>query len=87
MPPVYYFNHEFAHVMGILHHYDNNDQVGDGNHMPPEEFGCLMDRNQSQFCSACRTALHIPLDVDNGAALDLALDEIVVRCVGLRENP
>lgn len=70
------FDHEFAHVLGIAHHYDNDDETGDGNHMPPGEFGCLMDRNRSQFCSACRTALHIPLDVDNAVALDVAIGEI-----------
>ncbi len=73
------FNHEFAHVMGIPHHYDNNDEVGDGNHMPPGEFGCLMDRTRRQFCSACRTALRIPLDIDNEAAIGTAMGEISDR--------
>lgn len=69
-------NHEFAHVMRIPHHYDTNDQIGDGNHMPPGESTCIMDRNSNQFCSACRTALHIPLDVDNDAAISAASSEI-----------
>lgn len=73
------FNHEFAHVMSILHHYDTNDEVGDGNHMPPGESGCLMDRNQSEFCSACRTALRLPLDVDNESAIGIAVSEINSR--------
>ncbi len=70
------FNHEFGHVMGVPHHYDTIDQVGDGLHMPPGDTRCLMDRNCSQYCSACRTALHIQLDVDNEAAISAASDEI-----------
>ena len=59
------FNHEFANFIGVAHHYDTLDEIGDGNHMPPGESCCIMDRNANQFCSACRTALHIPLDIDN----------------------
>ncbi len=70
------FNHEFAHVMGVLHHYDTPAQTGTGQHMPPGETTCIMDRNSNQFCSACRTALHIPLDVDNQAAIDAAVANI-----------
>lgn len=73
------FNHEFAHVMAIRHHYDTDDQTGDGLHMPPGESQCIMDRNNNQFCSACRTALHIPLDVDNDAAITAAVSNIASR--------
>lgn len=69
-------NHEFAHIMAIPHHYDSDDQAGEGNHMPPGESTCLMDKTSTQYCSACRTALHLPLDVDNGAAIDAAVNEI-----------
>lgn len=70
------FNHEFAHVMGVLHHYDTPAQTSIGQHMPPGETLCIMDRNSGQFCSACRTALHIPLDLDNQAAIDAASTNI-----------
>jgi hypothetical protein len=65
-------NHEFAHVLGLWHHYDSTDTVGDGLHMPPGDSTCIMDRNSSQFCSGCRTALGIPLGVDNAAAITSA---------------
>lgn len=66
------FGHEFGHVMGVPHHYDTLEEIGTGQHMPPGEVGCLMDRNRNQYCSACRTALFIPLDVDNEAAINSA---------------
>ncbi len=66
------FNHEFGHVMGVPHHYDTTSQVGDGLHFPPGESGCIMDRTSSQWCSACRTALQLPLGVDNSAQIDAA---------------
>ncbi len=70
------FNHEFAHVMQVRHHYDSTAEIGNGNHMPPGETQCIMDRNSSQFCSACRTALSIPLDIDNDATINAASAEI-----------
>jgi len=73
------FNHEFGHIMGLPHHYDTIDQVGDGLHMPPGDTTCLMDRSQSQFCSACRTALGIPLNVDNDALISAARTVIASR--------
>jgi len=45
------FNHEFAHVMGVMHHYDTNAQTGTGQHMPPGETQCIMDRNISKRLS------------------------------------
>jgi hypothetical protein len=73
------FNHEFGHVMGVLHHYDTNDRIGDGDHMPPGETTCIMDRNSTLFCSACRTALGIPLDVMDTTAMDAAMSDILSR--------
>jgi hypothetical protein len=73
------FCHEFGHVMGVLHHYDTDAQIGAGQHMPPGETECLMDRNSNQYCSACRTALFIPLNVDNSAAIDAAATNIFSR--------
>jgi hypothetical protein len=66
------FGHEFGHVMGVLHHYDSVADIGAGQHMPPGENRCLMDRTINQYCSACRTALFIPLDVDNADGITAA---------------
>lgn len=73
------FNHEFAHLMRVPHHYDSDAETGNGQHMPPGDSQCLMDRTSNQFCSACRTALHIPLDVDNDAAIAAAVQAILDR--------
>jgi hypothetical protein len=73
------FNHEFGHVMGVMHHYDQPDGSDAPAHMPPGETRCLMARNSNQWCSACRTALCIPLDVDREAAINAAGQEISRR--------
>jgi hypothetical protein len=75
------FAHEFGHVLKLLHHYDDADlsTVGKGLHFPPGESGCLMDRNSGQFCSACRTALNIPLDANPEEPPDPAGDAILAR--------
>jgi hypothetical protein len=73
------FNHEFGHVMGISHHYSGIDDIGHGNHMPPGESGCIMDRNSNQYCSACRTALQIPLDINNDTVISTASEVILSR--------
>ena len=73
------FPHEFGHVLRLMHHYDTVDAIGAGQHFPPGESGCTMDRTTNQFCSACRTALNIPLDVDDGAAISAASQAILSR--------
>ena len=73
------FSHEFGHVMRLQHHYDTLAEVGTGKHFPPGETGCIMDRTSSHWCSACRTALRIPLDVSNDAAINAAATEILRR--------
>lgn len=73
------FNHEFGHTMKILHHYDTVSEMGTGKHMPPGETQCLMDRNSSLYCSACRTALGIPLDISYATTSDAALLDILDR--------
>lgn len=73
------FNHEFGHVMGLLHHYDTIADMGNGSHMPPGDTECIMDRTSYLFCSACRTALGIPLDVSDAAAVDTAMNDILSR--------
>lgn len=72
------FGHEFGHVMGIPHHYDDGDldTIGEGLNMPPGDTQCLMDRTINQYCSGCRTALHIPLDIDNEDIISNAIWEI-----------
>ena len=71
--------HELGHVLALQHHYDSLETIGDGLHMPPGDTACIMDRNSSQFCSACRTALNIPLDVNNAAAISSAASVIADR--------
>lgn len=73
------FNHEFGHIMKLPHHYDSVDQIGDGLHMPPGETTCIMDRTSTTFCSACRTALGIPLDVTDTTDMDNAIADILSR--------
>jgi hypothetical protein len=73
------FLHEFGHILHLLHHYDSEATVGEHQHMPPGELHCTMDRTGNQFCSACRTALNLPLDVDNGAAIDSVTLNIITR--------
>lgn len=70
------FNHEFGHIMGLSHHYDSIDEAGMGRHMPPGESRCEMDKTGPLLCSACRTALNIPLDVDNADMIREAVTEI-----------
>ena len=73
------FNHEFGHTMNLLHHYDLTSQIGNGMHMPPGETQCIMDRNSTLFCSACRTSLGIPLDIFDTTAMDAAMTNILSR--------
>ncbi len=73
------FNHEFGHVMNLLHHYDSVDDIGEGRHMPPGDTTCIMDRTATTFCSACRTALGIPLGVLDTTDMDNAVDDILDR--------
>ena len=73
------FNHEFGHIMKLPHHYDSDDQIGDGLHMPPGDTTCIMDRTSTTFCSACRTALGIPLDITDTTEMDNAVADILGR--------
>jgi hypothetical protein len=76
------FGHEFGHVLNVLHHYTDGDEdrtMGRGLHFPPFERGCIMDRNEDQYCSACRAALNIPLDATTSAASDQADNDILSR--------
>ena len=73
------FNHEFGHVMQLPHHYDSAATIGDGQHMPPGDTVCIMDRTSSMYCSACRVALGLPLDVNDTTAMDAAMADILGR--------
>lgn len=53
--------------------------IGTGLHFPPGERGCVMDRNENQYCSACRAALTIPLDVDNSDEINTTGNVILLR--------
>ncbi len=68
------FNHEFGHTMKLQHHYD--DDTLETIFMPPGETKCILDRNSYMWCSGCRTALGIPLDIDNAAAVADAMGKI-----------
>jgi hypothetical protein len=61
------FIHEFGHRMKLQHHYhsDPSEKI----YLPPGEDKCIMARNSYMWCSGCRTALGIPLDIDNAAAV------------------
>jgi hypothetical protein len=72
------FGHEFGHLLSVQHHYEG-DTGGSGLHFPPGETHCLMDRNSNQYCSACRTALNLPLDINNGSEIDAAVTNILSR--------
>ncbi len=73
------FNHEFGHTMNIPHHYDSIDDIGKGLHMPPGDTQCIMDRTSTMYCSACRTALGIPLDISDTTDMDAAMNDILSR--------
>lgn len=72
------FAHEFGHVMYLLHHYYVTP--GDAPQtLPPGETACIMARNAVQWCSACRTALCLPLDADHEAEITTAMEDISQR--------
>jgi hypothetical protein len=73
------FGHEFGHIVNVLHHYEGDSLGNSGFHFPPGESLCIMDRNDNQYCSACRTALNVALDVDNYQAIDDAMEVIYDR--------
>jgi hypothetical protein len=67
--------HEFGHPFGIEHHYPD-DTITTSINLPPGETRCTMARNSTQYCSACRTAMGIPLDVDTATELEELEDSI-----------
>lgn len=75
------FGHEFGHVLKVLHHYSDADinTIGTGLHFPPGERGCVMDRNENEYCSACRAALNVPLDADNDDAINAIGNVILTK--------
>jgi predicted Zn-dependent protease len=73
------FNHEFGHTMYLPHHYDSIEEIGDGLHMPPGDTQCIMDKTSTMYCSACRTALGIPLDSSDTTDMDAAMIDILSR--------
>jgi hypothetical protein len=73
------FDHEFGHILLLQHHYDSLDTIGAGLHFPPGESHCTMDRNTNEFCSACSTALNLPLDQHNEDAINAAAAAILAR--------
>jgi len=73
------FNHEFGHVINLPHHYDSVGDIGNGQHMPPGDTTCIMDRTSNTYCSACRTALGIPLDISDTTDMDNAVADILSR--------
>jgi len=69
--------HEFAHFMGMPHHYDTIDRAGEGDNMPPGEEVCLMDRTSNQLGISDRAALGIDPRIDNGKEIQDLVTEIL----------
>jgi hypothetical protein len=72
------FGHEFGHILNIPHHYpgaDTSTQI----FMPPGEDKCVMARNSNQYCTGCKAAMHLNLDVDTSAGLAVITGDIMSR--------
>jgi hypothetical protein len=72
------FGHEFGHFLNIPHHYpgaDTSTQI----FMPPGEDKCVMARNSNQYCTGCKAAMHLNLDVDTSAGLAVITGDIMSR--------
>ncbi len=69
-------SHEMGHALRRWHHYQTLEEMGEGNLMPPGDQTCLMDRNDSQYCSAGRFALDMPMDANNHDELETVIAEI-----------
>lgn len=70
--------HEMAHIFGIDHHYWDSD-INTIIDMPPGESICIMARRGGALCSGCRTALGIPLDIDNNRQVEQVIQAIYDR--------
>jgi len=71
--------HEIAHELGLIHHYDDFKYYGQGTNMAPGETKCLMDISSNQLGSPDRFALDIPLQIDNGEKIKELKKEINAR--------
>lgn len=69
-------SHEIGHFLGLKHHYDDINEIGQGRNMPPGEEKCIFDRNDTQYGSSDRFALNLDLDVDNYAQIDALIKKI-----------
>ncbi len=58
-------SHEVGHFLGLHHHYENLDQIGQGMNMPPPGEKCIMDRNTNTYDSSCSAALKLDFGTDN----------------------
>lgn len=72
------FSHEFAHLLNVRHHYLGSDVLNKIN-LPPQESECIMARNSNQFCSGCRAAMYIDLDINNSADISNIISNILDR--------
>jgi hypothetical protein len=73
------FGHEFGHIFGVQHHYDELPEPNNPLFMPPDENICVMARNGMNYCSACRAAMHLNPVVDNTSDLIKIADDINKR--------
>lgn len=69
-------SHEFGHFLGLIHHYDSEQEIGLGMNMPPGEEKCIMDLSSQEYGSADRAALTIDLDVNNAEEISALIKKI-----------
>jgi len=61
------FSHEFAHVLGVSHHYCGNDIDISCSETPPDEGGCIMGRNANTWGPTERFLLNLTSVADDDA--------------------
>jgi hypothetical protein len=74
------FAHEFAHIYGTRHHYNDTDlsTIGDCYWCPPDEGECIMDRNRSSFGPAERFSFNLA-DERYDESIDAVVLELLSR--------
>jgi hypothetical protein len=71
-------HHEFGHTMALRHHYAE----GQDTHVilpPPGETHCVMARNATEYCSACRAATNLDLNAHAEPRLGKVMQDFLHR--------